>query len=58
MKKIIVNVPEDLHAALKDQQSRTGCPVSEYIRRALRLSLFADQPKVEKRNQPVLVGGR
>jgi hypothetical protein len=47
MKKICLSIhlDPDLYAALKENQIRTGCTVSEYIRRALRLSLFADQPK-------------
>jgi len=47
-----VRIDPDLYAALKEQQTRTGCAISEYIRRALRLSLFADEPKIEKRQQP------
>jgi len=57
MKKIVVNVPDDLHAALARHREQTGVPVSEYIRRALRLALFADEPKIEMRLHPVLVAG-
>jgi len=50
-KQIVVNVPEDLHAALNANRVATGVPVGEFVRRAIRMALHADQfpPKIEKR---------
>lgn len=47
MRKIHLSIclDQDIHAALKEQQARTGCGIAEYIRRAVRLALFADQQK-------------
>jgi len=40
-----VRIPQDLADALKAEQERTGCPVSEFTRRALKAAL----PKKEEK---------
>lgn len=47
MEKIIpVRFPDDLVAALKAEQARTGCTPSEFIRRAVIVAL--EKKKAEK----------
>lgn len=38
-KVIIVRLPRPLDAALRAERDRTGCPVSEFIRRAICVEL-------------------
>lgn len=39
MQVITVRLPDDLAAALKAQKQDTGCPVEEFVRRAVRSAL-------------------
>ena len=41
-KALLVRLPDDLHAELKQNRAFTSTSMAEYIRRAVRLSLFAD----------------
>ncbi len=41
-KALLVRLPNDLHAALKQNRAFTNTNMAEYIRRAIRLALFAD----------------
>lgn len=42
MKAFIIRLPEDLVAALKQYRQTTGTSAAEFVRRAIRLTLFAD----------------
>jgi Arc/MetJ-type ribon-helix-helix transcriptional regulator len=42
MKPLLVRLPEELYAQLKQNRQLTGTSAAEYIRRAVRLALFAD----------------
>jgi predicted DNA binding CopG/RHH family protein len=54
---VLLRLDSDLVKALARHKAETGVPTAEYIRRLLRLALFADTPtKVEtRRSQPVLL---
>jgi hypothetical protein len=55
MQKIILNVPQDLHEALRARKEETGTPTSVFIRRLIQQALLGE-PRIEKRTQqPVLV---
>jgi hypothetical protein len=54
MPRICINVPDKMAAALKEKQVLTGVPVSEQIRRAINMSLYADQPVRKTERQPVI----
>ena len=41
-KAIVLRIDPTLFEALKTHQCETGVPVSEFIRRAIRMALFAD----------------
>jgi Arc/MetJ-type ribon-helix-helix transcriptional regulator len=41
-KALLVRLPNDLHAQLSKNRRQTGTSAAEYIRRAVRLALFAD----------------
>lgn len=41
-KAIVLRICPELHEALKQNRELTGVSVSEFIRRAVRLALFAD----------------
>ncbi len=56
-KRVLVYVDADLENWLKEEQVRTGASRGEIIRRALRLTAFATQPRIEKRIQPILIPG-
>jgi hypothetical protein len=55
-KRILVTMDPDLAAALQKNYETTGVRISEFVRRACRLALHADQypPRIEKRNSPSL----
>jgi len=42
MRSLIVRLPDDLHEALKQNREATSTSAAEFIRRAIRLALFAD----------------
>lgn len=41
-KALLVRLPDDLHAALKENRAFSQTGMAEYVRRAIRLALFAD----------------
>lgn len=48
MKTLVIEVSDDLAARLKVEKQRTGCPVSEQIRRAVTASLPPQEPAPQK----------
>ena len=38
-----IRITPEMAAALKAQQEKTGCPVSEYVRRAVAAALKAEK---------------
>jgi predicted DNA binding CopG/RHH family protein len=52
-KRMCIALPPELIAALRSRKVHSGIPMSEYLRRALRLSLFADQRTVEMRSDDI-----
>jgi len=55
LKKVIFYAPGDLVDALAAESERTGAPVAELCRRAVRLLLFAEAQTTRKATrQPVL----
>jgi hypothetical protein len=56
MQRITVTITDEQAAQLKDEQLKSGAPVSLQIRRALNLALFAEQQSARDRSiKPVLV---
>ena len=56
MKALLVRLPDDLHDKLMQNRAMTRTNASEFIRRAVRLALFADQQaanrNADRREQP------
>ncbi len=48
MRSLIVRLPDDLHDALKQNRQVTRTSAAEFIRRAIRLALFADIEAAER----------
>jgi len=48
MKTCIVRLPDDLVDALKQNRQLTGTSSAEFIRRAVRLALFADAESAKR----------
>lgn len=57
---VLVRLESDLIEALARHKAETDIPTAVYVRRLLRLALFADTPKkIEtRRTAPVLLGGQ
>ena len=47
-KALLVRLPTDLHEQLRQNRQRTGTSAAEYIRRAVRLALFADDQSANR----------
>jgi len=58
--RIVVHVDPSMAKDLKDLSAATGSSIGEIVRRAIRLSAFADaQTKIEtRRAAPVLLGSQ
>ena len=41
-KKVIFYVPDDIASLLEAESARTGCPVAELCRRAVRIAAFGE----------------
>lgn len=48
MKPLLVRLPEDLYDQLKQNRQMTRTNMAEYVRRAVRLALFADAQAVNR----------
>jgi hypothetical protein len=49
-KKLLLSLDKPLADALAERKVETGTPTTEFIRRAIRLALYADG--IEQRNRP------
>ena len=49
-KKLVLNLDAPLANALAERKAETGTPTNEFIRRAIRLALYADG--IEQRDRP------
>lgn len=61
MKACIVRLPQDLVDALKEHRQTSGTSAAEFVRRAIRLTLFAEAqakrfvgPKPDARPEPAV----
>lgn len=51
-KKLVLNLDAPLANALAERKAETGTPTNEFIRRAIRLALYADG--IEQRDRPLV----